>query len=147
MFVHVISTGSIKGQRSLRAQKAEQSVNILLGGCALSPPHTTYLFVCACVCLFVSVWGRLVPRRLEHLSRGDPAHSWTPPPPPPLAVPPNFLLWLGLWGVGGLARRLLSFLSFQSLVWWDILIKSHITSEKKCWPCSTKPSHFQPFKS
>ena len=49
----VISTGSIKGQRRLRAQRAKHQVNILLGDCALSPPHITYLFVCWCVCLFV----------------------------------------------------------------------------------------------
>lgn len=52
-----LSPPRLTWQRSLRAQKAKHSVNILLSGGALSPPHTTHPCVCGCMC--ASVCARL----------------------------------------------------------------------------------------
>lgn len=75
------------------------------------------VFVCVHVCLFASVWVRLV----EHLSRGDPAHSWAPPA---LTVPHNFLLWLELRSLGrGAAATSLEFMPLKTRSWLHTLIK------------------------
>lgn len=64
----------------VRAQKAKHSVNILLGGGALSPPsHNPFVFVRARMCvrvLFVcDCVSQVSAKKAERLSRGDPAHS------------------------------------------------------------------------
>lgn len=73
------------------------------------------------------MWGRFEPSRLERLSRGDPAHSWTPP----LAVPPNFLLWLGLWGVGVQQEGCFLPCPLRTFIWW-VITESHVKSANLC---------------
>lgn len=99
---YVISTGSLKGRQSLREHRKQNTQWTSCWVAALfhllvQPIFWSVMCVCVWMCLFAGVWGRFKPSRLERLSRGDPAHSWTPP----LTVPQNFLLWLGLWGVEG----------------------------------------------
>ncbi len=100
MFVNVISTGGVKGRRSLREHRKQ---NTQRTSCWVAVPFHLFIQpICLCACVCDCLWA------CEGGSSQEGWSVWVEETlhipelsfPPPLAVPPNFLLWLGLWGAG-----------------------------------------------